>query len=46
MELICTEIMLNKKLTINTKEADEFRKAFQKDVEFAKSKGWTIELPF
>jgi len=46
IEIIATDYLLGKEPRITGKEADDFRKMLEKDVEFMKKNGGVLELPF
>ncbi len=46
MQKIIMEEVLEEEPTIKGKEADEFRKAIQPDLELAEKMGWVIDIPW
>ena len=46
VEKITLDLILGKPASITGPEADAFRVKLQKDLDFAKENGYTIELPF
>jgi|WetSurMetagenome_2_1015567.scaffolds.fasta_scaffold496419_2 hypothetical protein len=43
---IALDMLAHRKPSITGRDADDFRVAFQRDIDLAEKKGWKIELPF
>jgi len=46
MTTLMRDYLAGRRSSVTGKDADAFLEEFKKDVELAKRKGWTIEIPF